>query len=620
MRHGFIGRTQAETWELGLISGNGRHGVVLWGVEGRLRLTVSHERHTRESWPPLPPFDQASILPELRADLAAGRARAAAERSWQRAVECGYGQETRWIDALVPALTIELNQVPSSQAPRPGPDQEAESTRSVDFRTGVATVAGREEMTVRTFVSRADDVVVAEIVQDGEPAFLVLASVDDGRDLDTPPADFGRLLARHIPLHADFFDRCTLDLGATDEEHELPAEELLADGADPLRLVLLEKLFDAARYAIISSGGELPPTLQGVWSGTESPPWQSGYTLDGNLQSALAGAIPTGAPELLLPLFRLMDEHMDEFRENARALFGCRGILLPGHMSQSHGYTNHLSVEWCLHLWTAGAGWIARFYYDYWKATGDRAFLAERAWPFLSEAALFLADFLGAGHGFNPSYSPENTAAGSDSQACLDATMDVAVAKDLLRNMIELGSELGRDTRQWSDLLATLPPYQIAQTGELAEWLDRGAGGRRADGHRLGENHAHRHASHLYPLWHGTVGLDPEFAESPALRAAASLTIARRLAWREEIDIPQGGEMAFGYVQLGLAAATLGETGLLRRCVELLVRHYWQVNLVPTHNVKSLFNVDIGGGLPALLLALAAAEQGDGGESPQVDG
>jgi alpha-L-fucosidase 2 len=461
---------------------------------------VSHERHTRRDWEPLAPFDQASILPQIRADIAAGRFRAAAQSSWDRAVECGYGTETRWIDALVPVLTIEVN---ARERPGDGGAGEgecgdeaeteaADPVRSVDFRTGIVCVA-EEGQQVRVFVSRADDAVVAEVSDESDHerlAFLILAAGQDGRDLGALPAGFEQLAARHIPLHAELFDRCALDLGAGDEDHAVPVEDLLAEEADPLRPVLLEKLFDAGRYAILSASGELPPTLQGVWSGTDSPPWRSGYTLDGNLQCALAGAIPTGTPELLVPLFDLMDAHLPQFRDNARALYGARGILLPAHMSAGYGHTNHFGVEWCLQFWTAGAGWIARFYYDYWKATGDRDFLEHRAWPFLHEASVFLADFLGAGHGFNPSYSPENTAAGSDAQACLDAAMDVAVAKDLLRNLIEIGGELGRETGQWTELLASLPPYRIAPTGELAEWLDP----------RAGENHAHRHASHLYPL------------------------------------------------------------------------------------------------------------------------
>ena len=63
-------------------------------------------------------------------------------------------------------------------------------------------------------------------------------------------------------------------------------------------------------------------------------------------------------------------------------------------------------------FWTAGAGWMAQFYYDYYLYTGDRAFLRDRALPFMKEAALFYEDFLIEGPDgkllFSPTYSPEN--------------------------------------------------------------------------------------------------------------------------------------------------------------------------------------------------------------------
>nr|BFE86503.1 hypothetical protein GCM10020093_091040 [Planobispora longispora] len=149
-----------------------------------------------------------------------------------------------------------------------------------------------------------------------------------------------------------------------------------------------------------------------MWSGTYSPPWCSGFTLDGNLASAVAGLAVTGTPELMTPVFDLLDGKMADFRENARRLYGCRGILVPAHMS-THGLHNHFGPVWCLTFWTAGAGWLARLYYDHYAHTGDLAFLRDRAWPFMTETALFYEDFLTRSGDFVPSYSPENTPAGA---------------------------------------------------------------------------------------------------------------------------------------------------------------------------------------------------------------
>jgi trehalose/maltose hydrolase-like predicted phosphorylase len=45
-------------------------------------------------------------------------------------------------------------------------------------------------------------------------------------------------------------------------------------------------------------------------------------------------------------------------------------------------------------FWTAGAGWVSQFFYEYYLYTGDKDFLAKRALPFMKEAALFYEDFL----------------------------------------------------------------------------------------------------------------------------------------------------------------------------------------------------------------------------------
>uniref|UniRef100_UPI0003748D9C glycosyl hydrolase family 95 catalytic domain-containing protein n=1 Tax=Nocardiopsis halotolerans TaxID=124252 RepID=UPI0003748D9C len=403
--------------------------------------------------------------------------------------------------------------------------------------------------------------------------------------------DLDGMLERHRAAHGDLMSRFRLDLDgepgrATDT---VLGEDLLAAGPAP---GLVARLVDAGRYAIISSCGDLPPTLQGVWSGTYDPPWRSGYTFDGNLPSAVAALHPTGTPELMTGLFDLLDGMADDLAENARRLHGCRGILLPAHASTS-GRHNHFGPEWCLTCWTAGAAWAARLYWDHYSHTRDRAFLRERALPFLTAAAEFHEDFL-TEEGFSPSYSPENTPGDGDGQAAVNATMDVAVVRDLVRNLVRTHHALGEPgARRWTRLGARLPGYRIAAGGELAEW----AGPAGPVGQT--ERHAHRHASHLYPLWYET---DPALA-SPRLRAAAVAAVRARLGWwrGQEAD-----EMAFGLVQLGLAAANLGLAAEAHEALSLLATRYWRPTLVPTHNRGSLFNVDIGGGFPAVVAAMLA--------------
>jgi hypothetical protein len=417
------------------------------------------------------------------------------------------------------------------------------------------------------------------------------------RGLSKLKPDYDRLLARHAKVHGELFNRVRLDLGGG-ADRGLTSEELIARSRVGATVpALLEKEFDAARYAVISSSGELFPNLQGIWNGTWSPPWSADFTQNGNVQSALAGHLPGNLAECLDPYFRYLEGQVPEYRVNARRLYGARGIHVPSRTS-THGLNNHFDATWPMTFWTAGAGWAAQFFYEYYRYTGDREFLRKRALPFMTEAAAFYEDFLVPdAEGtllFSPSYSPENHPANNPSQACINATMDIAVAKELLRNCIEASETLGVNATRiatWRSMLARMPAYQTNADGALKEWTTPA----------LEDNYAHRHASHLYALFGGMID---EVATNAPLRQAFLRAIEKRLEFRRNEPT---GEMAFGAVQLGLAAASLGSAKTCGEVVDWLSNLYWTPALTSTHNAHSLFNTDICGGLPAVVIRMLVA-------------
>ncbi|RZK24254.1 MAG: alpha-L-fucosidase [Hymenobacter sp.] len=405
-------------------------------------------------------------------------------------------------------------------------------------------------------------------------------------------ATYPALLARHAAVHGALFNRASLDLHADTADRHLFAEELLLKARTKVPLALVERTFDAGRYNIISAMGTNPPNLQGLWSGTWAAAWSSDFTHDGNLAAAISSTLSGNVAELLPAYFRYHERLLPTYRENARRLYGTRGIHIPAHSSTS-GVDADFGDVWCLTFWTGAAGWTADTFFDYYQYTGDRQFLAQHAYPFMKEAALFYEDFLTLGpdghYVFNPSYSPENNPGNGTSQAVINATMDVMIAKQLLRRCIMAATILHTDKQQvkkWQAMLAKLPAYEVSPEGTLREWLWPG----------LAENYQHRHASHLYGLF---TEVDPELGSSPALRAAASRAIAERLKFRQAEG---GGEMAFGLVQLGLAAAHLGEAEKAHQLTDWLASKYWSAGMGSFHNVGNLLNTDISGGLPAVLL------------------
>jgi hypothetical protein len=409
--------------------------------------------------------------------------------------------------------------------------------------------------------------------------------------------DYDALLKSHAALHGDLFNRVKIDLGGG-ADHQKPTEQLMEENTfDNINRAWLEKQFDAGRYNIICSTGELPPNLQGIWGGTYVPGWASDYTHNGNVPSAIAATLMGNTPELMLAYVSYIESLVPDMQHNAKAYFGARGVVLPSRTS-THGYNNALCDSFAGGMWTAGAPWAAHFIYDYYLHTGDEKFLAERALPFMEQVALFFEDFLYEGpdgkYIFSPAQSPENWPAGSDSQATFNATMDVAAAKELLENTITASRKLGKNADKipvWEKMLAKMPDYATAENGIIKEWLTP----------KLGNNDAHRHSSQLLPLYDGLPG---EIANSPELRSAFIKSVEDKLErhWKNN----QRGFMSFGIVQLGQVAASLGHGEIVHHCLQHLVNGFWLNNLASMHNRRSLFNMDISGGQPSVVIKALA--------------
>ena len=407
--------------------------------------------------------------------------------------------------------------------------------------------------------------------------------------------DYDALLKAHAAIHGDLFNRVKLDLGGG-EDHKKPTELLMEESTfDNMNLAWLEKQFDAGRYNIICSTGELPPNLQGIWGGNYVPGWASDYTHNGNVPSAIAATCMGNTPELLLAYINYIESLVPHMEHNAKAYYGCRGVQLPSRTS-THGYNNALCESFAGGMWTAGAPWAAHFFYDYYLYTGDETFLAQRALPFMEKVALFFEDFVYEGpdgkYILSPAQSPENWPEGSDSQATFNATMDVAAVKGLLENLITASRKLGKNADKipvWEKMLTKLPEYSVAENGIIKEWLTP----------KLGNNDAHRHSSQLYPLYDG---LPEEIDRSPELRSAFIKSVEDKLEryWKNN----ERGFMSFGIVQLGQVASSLGHGDIAHHCLKHLVYGFWLNNLASMHNRRSLFNMDISGGQPSVIIKM----------------
>jgi alpha-L-fucosidase 2 len=382
---------------------------------------------------------------------------------------------------------------------------------------------------------------------------------------------------------------------------EKTSEELIAaNGLGQVTPELLQKMFEMGRYVLISSCGKLPPNLVGLWTGKWRCEWGGSYTLDANLNLAISSGSIGNLPECMESYFRLIEGLVPDWRENARKLYGCRGILCCLATAGRSGVHNHFNTDWPLAMWTGGTAWLLQPFWEYWQVFGDDEFLRVRLLPLMKELAEFYEDFLtiyddGNISGqkgrfvFAPSYSPENTPSGQMegqvSQASVNATMDIAAAKELLGNLIEACDkfDIEKDNvKKWKTMLAKMPDYMVNEDGAIKEWTHKG----------LGENYDHRHESHLYPAWPGF-----EISEkTPELLAAARRAL--------ELRRPQNYS-AHGFMHKALIAARCRMPEMVRASLEEILGHgFIYTSLATSHYPGRVYNMDACTSLPTVVMEM----------------
>ena len=401
-----------------------------------------------------------------------------------------------------------------------------------------------------------------------EPASDAAQSVADR--LQTIQGVCDELLSRHCALHTPLMEQIQLNLGSAPFRTDTN-EHLLESLDEPAMLdALLLRMFNFGRYLLISScrPGAMPPNLQGIWNGDRKPIWSSDYHNDVNIQMNYWQAPMGGLSDMMLAMFDYYDSLLPDFRINAKRIMGCRGILM-GVSQTLNGLASCHGGLWV--TWTGGAAWIAQHYFDYWRYTGDDEFLRKRCLPFLREAADFYEDFVdfsGETALFVPSMSPENVPTDSQrSMMAVNATMDIALARELFTNLITGCEHLGiceEDVVRWKGYLAKLPEYEAdPESGALREWLYPG----------LTENHQHRHESHLYGMFPGE-----EISPEHPMFEAARISLDKRRV----VGLNQQTGWSLG--NMACVRTRLGDGDEAYDALEVLARSCVGRNLFTYHN------------------------------------
>ncbi|MFJ4937941.1 glycosyl hydrolase family 95 catalytic domain-containing protein [Streptomyces pseudovenezuelae] len=390
---------------------------------------------------------------------------------------------------------------------------------------------------------------------------------------------YARLLDGHTRLHRAAYERVTLDLGGDRAERALAGSELLERPDSP---ALLERLFAAGRYHLLSSGGLLPPRLTGLWTGDWDTAWSGAFTNDANVNLQTASAVYAALPEVTEALASLIERQLPDWQDNAREIFGARGAVAPPHSDGESGLTYHFSREYPLHLWTAGADWLLKPLVDHDETRGARDPRTARA---LAEVALFYEDFLTRTDADGrlvvvPSYSPENRPANA-SWGAINAAMDLSAARHALLTAAAYHPE---KAAAWRALADRLPPHRINADGALAEWARPG----------LDDTYDHRHLSHLYGVW----PLDEITPyDTPDLARAAHRALELR---------GSENDSAHGHLHHALVAARLRDGERVAHALaQVLKGDFFHASLMSAHYPnRNVYNADAAHTLPAVLVEM----------------
>ena len=391
---------------------------------------------------------------------------------------------------------------------------------------------------------------------------------------------WAQLYSDHVSEHRAIFERVSIDLGGSKQQHAATDERLKAVKAGAEDPALTALYFQFGRYLLMSSSrrpGRLGANLQGIWNDRMWAPWEADYHLNINLQMNYWPADLCNLSETVDSLADWFEQLTRKGRLSAKRLYDADGWVAftctnpfgrttPSGSNKSSQFQNGL----CDPL--AGA-WMAMTLWRHYEFTQDERFLRERAYPILKGAAEFILDYLAAdADGYlvtAPSTSPENAyihpETGQGVRLTRGSTYHNQIIRAIFDAVVRSSSILGVDeafAARLKESAAKLPPLKIGGDGTIQEWIED----------YKEQSPGHRHMSHLM----GLHPFDQITTDTPGLLAAAGRTIARRLQHG-------GGHTGWSRAWIINFQARLFDGERAREHVRLLLQKSTHPNLFDNH-------------------------------------
>lgn len=335
---------------------------------------------------------------------------------------------------------------------------------SVRVENGVTCVTNAQAVTVliKTFVEGSRE-------KEWENLKNQLLAIRDGYD---------KLFKAHATLHSRLY--CSADVSLCEQKDEFIEDLLLETDGGNLPPLLVEKIYKFSRYLLVigtaCDGKMLSPC--GLWNGCYKP-YRAVACASGELELTYLHALCGNMFDSLEKTFEYFEKNIEDYRNNAQRLFGCRGIVVPVIAAPKTGRLGSNDV-FAVHFTGCGA-WIANFYYKYALYSQNTKFLKTRLIPFMKEVAAFYKDFLVStsdGPELCPSVLPMRVA---DSYKITDrpvvaknSQLDFCLMKDLFTNLIEACEtcKVKGDFDLWHKIVESIPQIQLASDGTIKEFVN----------------------------------------------------------------------------------------------------------------------------------------------------
>lgn len=395
--------------------------------------------------------------------------------------------------------------------------------------------------------------------------------------------DYDKALAPHAKLHGDQFNAVKFTLNGDEQDKQLSNETLIAkqkNDKSRLNHALIERAYNAGRYAEICCSGTSAPRLCGMWNGEWAPGWRGIYTLDANVNLQVSPMNTGNIKDAPLGYITFFLRNAPDFEENAQKAYGMHdAIQVSVNSDGDRGMMVEYDIYYPFQYWNAGASWTLLPIYEYWQCYGnqkiplsdlvdysklrsvlsveDEDYTEEEMeqvlakgyldleedilLPLLTKQANFWEQLVtpeyymdvygkacyekgktelepGETYMLIPTYSPENNPVGYNSTITANATMDIAAARDGLNMVIEIEKAVGREGSE-----EAIKKWENLKSLLPAYKFDNTPTGKGALREwamdEYIENNAHRHVSHLYPAWPGYETQNDEELEKAAKQA-----------------------------------------------------------------------------------------------------